>query len=129
VADPQKDEAVIEISPLEKSEPPTTDDVIPDPVENQRPSEVEEFNKHIENLVALYADKILQEFAQRLLDLETLAKQPDGAVRFYAAPDALTGNPNPAITRSDRSREPESVPTYVPGGRQADSSGVPWYSG
>lgn len=46
----------------------------------------EEFNQHIKNLVALYADDILKELEQRVSDLEMLATQPQGAVSFLPPP-------------------------------------------
>lgn len=78
-------------------------------------AEAEALNEHIKQLVALYADQILQEFDQRLRDLEMLAAQPAGAVQFEVS------------ARDVGSEAPDYTPTYTPE-HQSDGS-VPWYTG
>lgn len=64
--------------------------------------------KYVGELVALHADRIIAEFAQRLSDLELLVGQPEGAVQFM------------------QGTSPEfPAPTYV--AHEEDDSDVPWY--
>lgn len=93
----------IEVTEVHETEEATLPDVAAE-VQRARDESTEKFNQHVKNLVALYAQQILQELEQRILDLELLVGQPAGAVQFV---------PGEVAYVSDRGNE-DDTPWYQP---------------
>lgn len=75
-----------------------------------------EFNQHVKDLVGLFVQEYVQGLQQQIDDL----------TRVLVEGDAAQFVPHPLAEHQKVVNEP-SVPEYVPGHRQADSSGVRWY--